>query len=447
MLTDAAIKKLKAPATGQRDIADGADVKGLVVRVSSKARVFYMTFRAPVDGKQARIRIGEYGAISLEEAREKGRSYRRLLEQGIDPREHERQEAERKLREAQEALQKAEKQEQNTFARAVYGKKTPSDDDLAQGFEESLKDGFLAHCRKANLRRWRERKRYFDVYVPSEWRDRQIDEITRDDVETLLGEIEAERGPVIANRVIESLRAMFNWLIAKKRATDNPAAKLQSDVPEVERDRVLSDNEVSTVWNASEGLSVPYRAYIRLLLLTGQRRNEVATMRWRDVDLDGAIWEIPRDSSKMDRAHTVPLSPVAIEILGSLPRFAATGDNGFVFTTGDGTTHIAAYSKIKAKLDELIAEAVDKGEGARVDSWRIHDLRRSAASGMARFGVALHVIEKVLNHSGGAISGVAAIYNRHGYDAEKRQALEAWANHVAIVADTSGKLLSLPRRA
>lgn len=168
-------------------------------------------------------------------------------------------------------------------------------------------------------------------------------------------------------------------------------------------------------------------------------------MRWRDLALEAGMWEIPRDSSKMDRAHSVPLSPLTVKILRGLPRFAASGNGGFVFTTREGTSHIAAYSKIKTKLDKLIAEAADKDESMGVDAWRIHDLRRTAASGMARLGVALHVIEKVLNHTGGSISGVAAIYNRHGYDTEKKEALEAWANHIAMITDETGKVLQLQK--
>lgn len=311
MLTDAVIKQLKIPPSGQKDYAGGnADTKGLALRVSyGGSRAFYFKFRSPLDRRPSKIKLGDYPALPLKDAREIGRQYRKLIDRGIDPRDFEREQAEQRKLEARQARQEAKKKERNTFARAVYGKRSPDKDDLEMGFEESLQDGFLAHCRKANLRRWQERKRHFEVYVPSDWRDRHIDEITRDDVESLLQQIEADRGPVMANRVIETLRAMFNWLISRKRATDNPAANPQSDVPEMERDRVLSDNELAAVWNATERMSVTYRAFLRTLILTGQRRNEVATMRWRDLDLEAATWEIPRDSSKMDRAHSVPLSP------------------------------------------------------------------------------------------------------------------------------------------
>jgi integrase len=428
MLTDAAIKRLRMPATGQRDVSDGADVKGLVVRLSSKARVFYLAYRTPGHGKQARIRIGEYPEISLDEARDKGRAYRRLLEHGIDPRQHERQIAERKAREESEALLESEKREKHSFARVA--------------------EGFLAHCEMAGHRALGERRRHFDKYIPADWQERQVTDLTRDDMRALLHAIETENGAVMANRVLESVRSMFYWFMDQHgQLAANPAAKIKSARPEVKRDRVLSDLELSAVWKGCDQLGEPFRSYVRVLALTAQRRREVATMRWRDIDMETGIWEIPRETTKMDRAHQVPLLDQTLEILNALPRYAAGGDDAYVFTTTGGKRPISGFSKMKSKLDEAIATAAAKKEAAKVVPWRLHDLRRTAASGMARLGIPPHVCERVLGHEGEALSDVARVYNRYSYSDEKRSALQAWANHVTAITDDTGKVVSLRRGA
>jgi len=166
-------------------------------------------------------------------------------------------------------------------------------------------------------------------------------------------------------------------------------------------------------------------------MLTGQRRDEVATMRWPDINLTAALWTIPREFTKNDRAHEVPLSLSAREIVGSLPKV----DESLVFTTNRKVA-VAGFSNAKRRLDHL----------SGISDWHLHDLRRTAASGMARLGVAPHVVEKVLAHKTGTISGVAAIYNRHGYLAEKRDALDRWAREVLRVAeDKQAQVITMPR--
>ena len=156
-----------------------------------------------------------------------------------------------------------------------------------------------------------------------------------------------------------------------------------------------------------------------MLALTGQRLGEVAAMRWSDVDLDHALWTLPASANKSGRLHEVPLSKPVMEVLRAVPRRSGP----HTFTTGDGSKPIAAFAGPKGELERAM------GEGPR---WTLHDLRRTFATAAARLGIAPHVIEKVLNHSGGTIRGVAAIYNRAGYDAEKRHALDAWARHLTM---------------
>jgi len=196
----------------------------------------------------------------------------------------------------------------------------------------------------------------------------------------------------------------------------HPIDRLKPPGKEIARDRILSDGELAALWKNAAGLGYPFGPAIQLLILTAQRRGEIATMRWSDVNLDRATWTVPAAIAKNGRVHEVPLSEPALEILTALPRFVGAD---LVFTT-TGTTPISGFGRLKERLDAAMG----------FSDWRFHDLRRTAASGMARIGIAPHVIEKVLNHQSGVISGVAAVYNRHGYEAEKREALERWKGYV-----------------
>jgi integrase len=208
--------------------------------------------------------------------------------------------------------------------------------------------------------------------------------------------------------------------IEKASANRHPRWQLTLGIP----DRVLSDDELRLVWRGCEVAGWPFGDLIRLLLLTAQRLGEVSTMRWRDLDLERALWTVPAEVAKNGIANEVPLSPPAIAILAGLPPL---GREGFVFPalTGSGNP-VSGFSKAKARLDREVA--------ARTP-WRLHDLRRTAASRMAQLAILPHVIEKILNHKSGTFAGVAGIYNRFGYGPEKRQALDAWAAHLQRLID------------
>jgi integrase len=201
----------------------------------------------------------------------------------------------------------------------------------------------------------------------------------------------------------------------------NPVAGLKQPSKERKRDRVLSDVEIYRFWQATGELGFPFGPLLQLLLLTAQRRGELTEMRWSQIDFERAVWTIPAENAKNDRAHEVPLSDIAVEILRSLPRFVRSD---IVFTT-TGTTPVSGFGRVKRNLDRRMA----------THEWRLHDLRRTAATGMARLGVAPHVIERVLNHISGQISGVAAIYNRYAYESEKRKALGQWAKHLQMLKE------------
>src|SRR5262249_224372 len=188
---------------------------------------------------------------------------------------------------------------------------------------------------------------------------------------------------------------------------------------ETTRDRVLTEEELIAIWNAALALGFPFGDYFRFLTLTGQRRSEVANVKWSDVDLDAALWTLPKEATKAGRIHGVPLSPAAVELLRKLPRFKGP----HIFTTTSGTRPISGFSKAKAALTAAIVET-------ELDRWGLHDLRRSMTTWCANNGVQPHVLAAILNHSPGSTLGITAVYARSKWSKEKREALERWSSYV-----------------
>jgi integrase len=251
--------------------------------------------------------------------------------------------------------------------------------------------------------------RLLRLYVLGRWPDRNISEITRANVRTMLGDIEK---PIAANRVHSIVRKLFNWCVENDLIISSPVASIKPPYPETSRDRVLTDDELRSVWRAADEIGFPFGSIVQLLILTGQRRGEVAGMEWAEVNLTNRLWTLPRERTKNNRRHEVPLSPQAVAIVEGLSRIS----DRYVFSL-NGTK---PFNGFKAK-ERLCPEIAD---------WTIHDLRRTVASGMARLGVSLVVIEKVLNHVSGSLAGIVGVYQRHEFAEEKRAALEKWADHI-----------------
>ena len=180
---------------------------------------------------------------------------------------------------------------------------------------------------------------------------------------------------------------------------------------ETARDRILSDAELKAVWQAADALGWPYCGFVHLLILTGQRRNEVADLTWREIDLDAKLWTLPAARAKNDVEHTIPLSDLVVEILRAVPRIDGSE---FVFTV-TGRRPIQGHHVIKRRMDALMPPDITP--------WVVHDIRRTVASGMARLGVNLLVIEKILNHVSGSFGGIVGVYQRHSFADEKRAAM------------------------
>jgi integrase len=256
-------------------------------------------------------------------------------------------------------------------------------------------------------------------YVLPALGSRRVQDISRRDIIALLDGIVDDGKPVTANRTLATLSKLFAWAVERSIIEVSPCVGVKRPAVETSRERVLSDQELAVIWQAADRLGYPVGAFLRLLILTGQRRSEVAGIR--RCEINGALWTIPAERSKNGRAHEVPLPATAQALLAEAPRIVG---NDHVFT-GRGKAPFSAFTAAKAEIYEL----------APIAGWTFHDLRRTLASGMARLGQPVHVIEAVLNHRSGTISGVAAIYNRHQYLEEKRAALEEWGKHVLALAE------------
>jgi integrase len=326
----------------------------------------------------------------------------------------------------------------------------PSDDKRAMYFAardqsdlvEVLLDKFVTRYvkRKNRPRSIAEVERLIKTYIKPAWIGKKIGEIAKRDVLELLQSIEA---PIAANRTFSVVRKFLNWQITQDVIHVSPVAGLEPPNEEVSRDRVLSDEEIRLLWRATEG-SAPLAIMTRLLLLTGQRRNEVAGMCWselpKDFDSKDPIWIIPAKRAKNDIEHAVPLAPQVVDILRALPRM---NGSDFVLST-TGKSPVSGFSKFKMALDRAM---VKEAKGP-ISEWRLHDIRRTVASGLARIGQRVEVAEKILNHTSGTFAGVVRVYQRYDFAIEKRQALTAWADKVnSIIAPRPADSVVVPFKA
>ena len=279
---------------------------------------------------------------------------------------------------------------------------------------------FLAkHGRNYRPRTFQEAQRLLRQNLVARWGNQPLASITRKQLRDMLDQLVANDTPMLANRVHSIIRKLFGWAVENEIIAVSPFVGLKAPAEEKSRDRILTDQELRAVWHAAGHLGV-YGSLVRLLILTGQRRGEIAGLTWSEIDLDKRLISLPRDRVKNDHAHEVPLSAQAVVLIQALPR----NSERYALSLRGGV--MTGFGKPKAQLDKLCGVA----------DFVLHDLRRTAASGMARLGVGLPVIEKVLNHVGGSFAGVVGIYQRHDFAGEKRRALDLWSSHIAtIVAD------------
>lgn len=408
MLTDKTIRSLK-PKAKQYEVGDGK-VQGLALRVlPSGSRTW--SYRYRVGRGWRRVSLGPFPAVGLADARKLAENELLKVKQGGDPsrEKRERREAdtfgdlmERYL--DRHALGPAVGPRQTRNSATVRrGALLAADGTEADIWSYEVREG------EPKKRSWRVDRHLLATETPRNWRLRPAADITRRDVRELI-ETKATDAPIQANRLRALLHKLFNFALEQDMVQLNPVFKTPRPGTEQQRQRVLSQEEIRAFWSCTDGMEPAMRAFWRLRLVTAQRSAEVNTMRWKDLDLDNALWTIPAGRSKNKLAHRVPLSKLALELLSTLPII-----DDFVLAGARGKRQQSQAAKLIPVAD-----------------FRGHDLRRTAASFMASVGVPRLHIGKVLNH---AERGVTAVYDRHGYDAEKRAALEGWSRKLAVILD------------
>jgi integrase len=402
-LTQLAVDRIKPPATGRFDRPDG-QVPGLFLRVShTGVKSWRVVYRVKGERRQVPETLG---TLTLAEARKRALESKEKARLGINP------VAERRAAAAAENAVDAK-----TFAAVA---------------ERFIREHVERTCRPSTIREYR---RMIAKDLLPVWGDKSIGTIAKADVNDLLDR-KAKRFALQANEVRKHLRTLFRWALDLDLITADPTSGTRPRAKPVARDRVLADREVVLFWHGCEELGWPFAQLFKLLLLTGQRRNEVAGMRWSEIDLAAGIWTIPSERVKTARVHMVHLSSLVLKIIEELPRLGA-----MVFST-TGATTVSGFSHAKARLDQAIAEA----NGGPIPDWVLHDLRRTCATGLARLKVSPHVTDRILNHTAGTIRGVAAVYNKFQYEDERRDALEAWGQYIErLVAPPSENVVALAR--
>jgi integrase len=393
----------------------------------SGVKSFALRYRRKSDGKAIKHTIGSYPMFSLKDARSKANELRAEIERGADP-----------------------------HGDKIIARRQVTVDDSF----EAVARRYITDHQFRNRRSWEWTARLLGLMVDPEaktepktcpplliirdgskdqrgqrprlslvdrWGGRRVGDITDTDVIHVLDQI-SSHAPIAANRLHAVLSGLFSWARGKRLITANPCAGLnRSD--ETSRDRVLDDKELRKVWLAAGELGHPYAGIVKLLILTGQRRNEIADLLWREIDSEERLIHLPAARTKNKRPHDVPMSASALAIIAGLPRLV---DADRVFTIK--RQPVTGFSSMKERLDAA----------SGVTDWTLHDIRRSVATGLQKLGVRQEVTEATLNHKGGKISGIAAVYQRHDYASEKRDALARWADHVdALVGGRKANVVSL----
>jgi integrase len=364
-----------------------------------------------------RYTLGRHGALTPEQAREQARKLAALVANGTDPFELEAEGRAAKDHARKEAEQRARLEADLAFDR--YATLWLADYEHEKGRRPSsvrLATGIV------------------DNHLTPAFKSKPIPHIDRANLQKVLDTIPPKQ-KALRRAVYAYASVLFGWALKRGDISNNPIIAMGKPEAPKARERVLSDTELAKIWESSERDAV-FGPFYRLLILTGQRRAEVAGMDWSELDKPAAIWTIPAARAKNGVAHIVPLSPSAVAELNAIAKNLDMWPKAGLVLTTNNKTAISGFSKAKLALDACIANAANK---TPLPDWRIHDIRRTVATGFQRLGIRFEVTEAVLNHVSGSKGGVAGIYQRHDWKEEKRSALEAWARHVAGLIEPQDK--------
>lgn len=371
--TDQWLKALKADPLREHHFGDSA-CKGLSLKLTKKGvRSFSYTFR--LGSRTGRVTLGCYPDVALAEARSQVEDLRKHVSSGIDPRNIK--------------AQKKANQERTVTEMVTL---------------------FVERYAKPKNKSWRQAESNLRLYLVAEYGSHPVTQVRRRDIHAILDElIKTNRGHT-ANRALAHMKKFFSWLVERDYLENSPADHIKKPYSEKPRDRVLSDEEIKAIWNASEHLTKPYRAWLKLSLLCGQREMETASMRWSKIE--GDLWYLSSNDTKNKRENVLPLSRQARNLVEALE----ITENDFLFTSGRiGDKPINGFSKAKKQIDKL----------SGVTDWRFHDLRASVATNLGKLGCDRFTIKLILNHKD---TGITAVYDRYSYLEQKQHALQKWAD-------------------
>jgi integrase len=421
-LTDRFLAGLKVEPGRKDRLVFDISCPGLGVRVTAKGtRVFICQWTDPATRRKVREPIGVWGNLTIDKARDAAQIRLGEVAKGRDPK------AERMRRRAEAERERAEE---------------------ALTFDALIDEWKALHLIHRRPRYAAEAVRAIRVGLAGLLRQPAA-RISRADAVNALDQIARAGKAITAGRTMAYARACFAWGKARAKVPENPFAQLPISAGNTERERVLSDTEIAEVWAGAEALPYPFGPFFKLAILTLQRREEVAGMRWSEIADDLSLWRLPGSRTKVGKPHDVHLSDAARSILRSLPRVAGCD---FVFTTtgrrvGGAATKpkgnrrseprpISGFSQGKRYLDAAIqkvradASAASGRNPVPPIPWRLHDLRRTGVTTLAALGFDSIVVDKLLAHQPGRLRGVASVYQRHDFARDRAAALDAWAAHV-----------------
>jgi integrase len=409
-LTNTSILKLPFAAKGKQVDYLDSEVKGFGVRVSATTKRYFV--RSLIGRRRVRVMLNSASLVSAEEARSEAKIKLGLMESGIDPNEEKR------------AKQREEE------ARLL----DPTIKDLVQEYIEKYA--------KVKKKTWAEDRRCLEKDIIPRWGRKKAKDIRRRDVKLLLQGIVDRGSPIQANNTLEKIRKMFNFAIDEEIIEFTPCYMVKMPSTRKHKDRVLSEDEITTFWDGLDmaTMSDEIKRALKLILVTGQRPGEVIGMH--SSEIDGQWWTIPVERAKNGKANRVYLTELALELIGT--------KQGFIFETPTGGKSIGVNAVSCAVRRNFIRPDDEQSEHSInktiMQAWTPHDLRRTAATEISKLGFADEIIDAVLNHRK---RGVIAIYNRNKYDSEKRLALEAWARklHGIIIGTETAKVIPLRRKA